>query len=221
MSSHDLNVTTRETTGKEAAGRLRREGSIPAVIYGHKEEPQKLSVNAREIRDLLAHGGAHGLLNLKLEGSTLPAIIKELDRHPVSHVVSAIGFQRVSLDEKVKVSIPILLEGEQADVKSGDGVLVQSLHEIQVEALPQDVPESITVDISALELNGAPIHVNEITLPKGIVAVTSGEEAIAVVNLPDREPEPEVEVEASEVPAEHGSTEEDMADSTTAEENES
>jgi large subunit ribosomal protein L25 len=221
MSSHDLKVAPRDTTGKEEAGRLRRAGQIPAVIYGHGEAPSNLSVNERDVRDLLAHGGAHGLLNLQMESGVMPAIIKELDRHPVSHKVNSIGFQRVSLDEKVKVSVPIVLEGEPQGVKMEGGVLVQSLHEIQIEALPQDLPESIAVDVSGLEFNGAPIHVNEITLPPGVTVLTSGEEAIAVVNPPDREPEPEVAVEASEVPAEHGSDEADMADSTTAEESES
>jgi large subunit ribosomal protein L25 len=90
VSSHDLRVTSRETTGKEAAKRLRRAGSVPAVAYGHKEEPVKLAVNAKELRDLLAHGGSHSLLTLKQEGGAdVPVIIKSMQRHPVSHVVTS------------------------------------------------------------------------------------------------------------------------------------
>ena len=94
------------------------------------------------------------------------------------------------------------------------GVLVQALHELQVEAFPQDIPDHITVDVSGLEFNGAPIHVREANLPQGVIAITDGEEAIAVVNPPTVEPEPETveEVEASDVPAEHGSSDAETSD---------
>lgn len=209
MSSHDLKVMSREETGKQAARKLRREGMVPAVAYGHKEEPVKLALNAKELRDLIAHGGSHGLLNLKFDGAPdLPVIIKDLQRHPVSHAVSAVDFLRVSLDEKVSASVPIVLQGEPVGVKMDGGVLVQALHELQIEALPQDLPEHIMVDVSHLEFDGAPIHVREIALPQGVEATTDGETAIAVVNPPALEEEPPSsvpeETEADSVPAEHG-----------------
>jgi large subunit ribosomal protein L25 len=93
MSSHDLKVSTRDTVGKEAAKRMRREGMVPAVAYGHKEEPVKLALNAKELRDLLAHGGGRGLLNLKYEGrADESVIIKSLQRHPRTHAVSSVDF---------------------------------------------------------------------------------------------------------------------------------
>jgi large subunit ribosomal protein L25 len=215
VSSHDLTVTSRETTGKEAAKKLRRAGSVPAVAYGHKEEPVKLAVNAKELRDLLAHGGSHSLLTLKQEGGAdVPVIIKSMQRHPVSHAVTSVDFLRVSLNEKVTMTVPIHLEGEPDSVRVEGGVLVQALHELQVEAFPQNIPDHITVDVTGLVFNGAPIHVREVTLPQGVTAVTDGEEAVAVVNPPTVEPEPETveAADASEVPAEHGSSDDETSD---------
>lgn len=203
MASYDLNAQKREAAGKGAAKKLRAGGRVPGVAYGKQDAPQTLSVDAHDLWDITAHHHSHGLLNLKFEdGSTLPVIIKSIQRHPVSHKPESIDFLRVNLNEEVEATVPITLVGESQSMKDNDGVLVQSLHELHIKALPGDLPEAIEVDISGLEFNGAPIHVSEITLPKGITAVTSGEEAIAVVNPPDVEPEPEVEeVEASEVPA--------------------
>jgi large subunit ribosomal protein L25 len=201
VASHDLKVSIRRETGSSAARRLRRAGSIPAVAYGHKEEPVKLALNAREIRDILAHGGSHGLLTLKFEGGSapdLPVIIKSLQRNPVHHTVDAVDFLRVSLDEEVTVTVPIVLEGEPVGVKQDGGILVQALHELQITAKPQALPEHIVVDVSALEFNGAPILVSEVALPPGVQAVTDGGEAIAVVNPPDVEPEAEAPEEGAE-----------------------
>ena len=218
MASHDLKVSMREQTGTAVASKLRRAGLVPAVAYGHKEEPVKLTLNARELRDILVHGGSHGLLNLKFEGGSAPdlaVIIKELQRHPVHHTVSAVDFLRVSLDEQITIMVPIVLEGEPVGVKQDGGILVQALHELEITARPQDLPENITVDVSALEFNGAPIHVNEISLPPGVQVVTDGEEAVAVVNPPDVEP---IVEEAEAVEGEEGAAAETEASAETADE---
>ncbi len=189
MSSFDLNVATRDTTGKEAAGRMRRTGRVPAVAYGHGEAPVSLSLNAKELRDLLAHGHGRGLLNLKLEGQPdVSAIIKSVHRHPATHAAYSVDFQRVSLTEKITASVPVVLEGEPVGVKVDGGILVQALMHIEVKAFPQDLPEHITVDVSELVYDGAPIHVNEIAVPANIEIVTEGETPVAVVNPPDVEP---------------------------------
>jgi large subunit ribosomal protein L25 len=205
MASYDLNAQKRTGKGKSAAKRLRAEGHVPCVAYGRKDEPVLLTVEARDLRDIVAHHHSHGLLNLKFEdGGTLPVIMKSIQRDPVSHKPQSVDFMRVSLTEEVEATVPIILSGDSEGVREG-GVLVQALHEIHVKALPGDLPESIEVDISGLVLNGPPIHISEITMPQGVTAVTSGEEGIAVVNPPDREPEPEVApVDAADVPADHG-----------------
>jgi large subunit ribosomal protein L25 len=185
VSQHQLQVLGRETTGKEAAKRLRRDGYVPAIAYGHKEEPVKLSVHLKTLRDLIKHEGSHGLFNLQQEGAAdLPVIIKVLQKHPVSHEIITVDFLRVNLDEKVRSVVPLHLEGTPEGVKVDGGVLVQALHEIEVEAFPQSIPDIISVDVTGLTFNGAPIHVREITLPAGVVAITDCDESIAVVNPP-------------------------------------
>ena len=209
MSSYDLNAQKRTASGKGGAKKVRAEGRVPGVAYGKQEAPETLSIDAHDLWDITAHHHSRGLLNLKFEdGTSLPVIIKSIQRHPVTHKPSSIDFLRVNLNEEVEATVPITLIGESQSMKDNDGILVQSLHELHIKALPDNLPEVIEVDISNLEFNGAPIHVSEVILPKGVSAVTNGEEAIAVVNPPDQEPVAEVEAEepdASEVPAEHGS----------------
>jgi large subunit ribosomal protein L25 len=209
VASHELKVTSRQAVGKSAAKKLRRAGRVPAVAYGHKEEPALLSVDARELGYLVTHGGAHSLLILKEEGRPdVTAVIKSLHRHPYKPSVNTVDFIRVSLDEEVTSTVPIVLEGEPGDMRANDGVLVQSLHEITVKSKPATIPESIHVDVSGLIFNGPPLHVNEITFPEGVVPVTDGEEPVAVVNPPTVEVEEPSDVpldaDAAEVPAEHG-----------------
>lgn len=210
MSTHELKVTSREADGKGAAKQLRREGQVPAVVYGHKETPVTLALDAHELTLLLMHGGAHGLLMLKEEGRPdMPVVIKALQKHPYKPKMNSVDFLRVSLDEDITSMVPIVLSGEAVGVRVDGGVLVQALHELEVTARPQNIPDHITVDISHLEFDGAPIHVNEITMPEGVVVVTDGETPIAVVNPPEPEEvdetlEAEAEVDADAVPAEHG-----------------
>ena len=195
MSSHDLNVVVREEKGKSVSRRLRYAGRLPAVVYGRNEEPVKLSIDAKEFRDLLAHHGSHGLFSLNTEdGSKTPAIIKALQRHPFKNNVQTVDFLRVSLSEKVNAVVPIVLEGDAVGVKVDGGILVQSMHEIEISALPQDLPEAIHADISHLEFNGAPLLIKDIKLPAGITAISDGEEDVAVVNAPA------VEAQAEEAP---------------------
>ena len=202
MASQDLNVMSRETTGKEEAGRMRRAGRVPAVLYGHGEEPRKLSVNDKEMRDLMAHGHSRGLLNLKAEGGkAMPAIIKSVQRHPATHALTSIDFINVSLRETVQATVPIVLEGEPIGVTQDDGILVQAMHELLIESLPQNLPENISVDVSGLEFQGAPIHVREMTMPEGVTAITDGDEPVAVVNAPDVEPIVEEPMTAEEIEA--------------------
>ena len=201
MSSYELKVSAREATGKEANGRLRRTGFIPAIAYGHKEEPVKLQLNAKELRDLMAHGHGRGLLTLKSDAPDLPVVIKSMTRNPKTHNVESVDFLRVALNEKITASIPLVLEGEPDGVRIDGGILVQAMMSLEVSAFPQDLPEHITVDVTGLVFNGAPIHVREIVLPSNVEAVTDGEEPVAVVNPPDVEPIVEVSMTAEEIAA--------------------
>jgi large subunit ribosomal protein L25 len=209
VSSHELTVQRREVTGKEAAKKLRQSGLVPAVAYGHKEEPVKLTVNAKELRDLLAHHGSHGMLTLKSSdgGADETVIIKSLQKHPFKPYVNSVDFLRVSMNEEITTTVPIHLEGEPVSVRAEGGVLVQALHEIEISAFPQNLPEVITVDVSELIMDGPPIHVRELTLPQGVKVLTDGEEAVAVVNHPkieETETEPQTDEDPAAVEAIHG-----------------
>ncbi len=219
MSTQELQAKERSTTGSAAAKKMRRLGEIPAIAYGRGQAPRHLTLNNRELRHHLKHHGASGLLTLNVEGRDgIPTIIKSIQTNPVSHEVETVDFLRVSLTETIEAQVNILLEGEPIGVVQDGGILVQALHILDISALPQNLPEHITVDVSALELGGAAILVSDLEMPEGVTVITEGEEAVAVVNMPQLEPEPEegeavegeegeavegedVEVAADEVPA--------------------
>lgn len=195
MSQREITVTKRTVAGKEASKVQRREGLLPAVLYGHGQTPVTYTVNAREFTDLIHHHGLHALLVLKGEGGGETAIIKAIQKHPVKGIPAAIDFLRVSRDEKISLTVALVLDGEPLGVKTGDGVLVQSLHEIQVQATPDNLPEAIHVDISGLETDGPALTVGAIVPPAGVIILTDASEAVAAVNLPAvvKEEEPAAE----------------------------
>jgi large subunit ribosomal protein L25 len=205
MAQRELTVQSRDGIGKEAAKVMRRAGQLPAVLYGHGQQPVTLGVNAREFGDLIHHHGVHSLIVLRGDGHDETAIIKAVQRHPYRGVPTTVDFLRVSADEKITVTLPLILEGEPIDVKSGAGVLVQSLHEVELRTLSGEVPESIHVDISSLVLNGPPIHVSDIVIPSGAEMITPGDEAVAVINGPQAATREDIEAEAElEAAAEAG-----------------
>ncbi len=213
MATLELTVTKRESRGKEAAKVMRREGLLPAVLYGHKQEPVALTINAREFGDAMRHHGTTNLVVLKgLNDET--AMIKSIQRHPWKNTPATVDFIRVSRGEEVHVKVPIVLTGEPISVRTAEGVLVHSLIELEIAATPANIPDLISVDVSHLELDGPAMHVSDIKAPSGVRILTHGEEAVAVINLPAREEEEagdvvaEGEAETAEasqqVPAEHG-----------------
>ncbi len=214
MASHHLKVAHRTGLGKEAAKVLRKSGAVPGVIYGHKETPVTIAINAHELSLALQHGAQRGMVVLEEEGGiNETAIIKAIVRHPAKGTLQSIDFQRVSRNEKIHMTVPIHLTGEPDAVRVEGGVLVQSLLRLDIEARPVDIPDHITVDVSHLEFNGAPIHVGELKLPNGVTTSVDPETAVAVVNPPEAEEveEPlsseEADAQAEEsgrVPAEHG-----------------
>ncbi len=184
MSQQELTVLKRTGLGKEACKVMRRQGQLPAVLYGHGETPVTYSVDAKQFSDLIGHHGAHSLIVLKGDGNGETAIIKSVQRHFSKGTYSTIDFQRVSATESVTVTLPLIVHGEPYEVRTGEGILVQSLHEVEVRALSGGVPESIHVDVSKLVLNGPALHVKDLILPAGVVVLTHGDEAVAALNGP-------------------------------------
>ncbi len=192
MAQIELNVAHRTASGKEASKVSRRNGEIPVVLYGHKQEPKTFLVNTKEFTDKVAHHGSKALVVLGGDGGGETAFIKSIQRNYAKGTYNSIDLIRVSRDEKITVSVPVILDGESIDVKTGDGILVQGSMEVEITASADHIPDAIHVDVSKLELDGPAIHAGEIELPEGVeLAAGHDDDSIAAVNLPDREEEVE------------------------------
>jgi large subunit ribosomal protein L25 len=194
-----LKVSQRDTFGSRATRRLRRDGLVPGIVYGQGGEARPFQVPARELRTVLAAGQT--LLDLELEGSkAVPVVIKEEQHHPVRGDVLHLDFYEVRLDEEIQAEVAIELEGADnaPGVREG-GVLEHVTREITVEALPTEIPEQITVDVSEMEINDT-INLASVAIPSGVKLMAEEPEEITIATLSppriEEEPEPELEEEA-------------------------
>lgn len=166
MEQIELKANVRKTTGNGPAGVLRREGRIPAVLYGPKTEPVLLSVNTGDFEEVLKKGTvSQVLLNLVIQNGkaySKSVIIKELQQHPVSQAFLHIDFYEVDMKRKVKVNVPVVATGKSKGVELG-GVVQIIRHELEVLCLPGDIPEEIVIDVTDLDM-GDSVHVEEIPL---------------------------------------------------------
>jgi large subunit ribosomal protein L25 len=189
-----LDVEERPERGTRAAKRLRREGYVPGVVYGGKNgDSTSFKVNARVLRQVLA-GSA--LIDLKVGGKTRPVIVKDQHQHPVRDELLHIDLLEVRLDEKIQTQVYVHLEGaeEAPGIKEG-GVLEHVTHQLNIEALPTDIPDAIQVDVSGLEI-AATMHLSEISAPAGVTFLDDPDETIlATVVVPTEVEEPEIEEE--------------------------
>lgn len=197
-----LQAQTRTSLGRSAVNKIKQQGLVPAVIYGGTEPPQSLSINAREISNLLARAvSEHVLVDLEIaDGGQVQnrlALIQEVQHHPLRRHVLHVDFHAVRADEKIHAEIPIETIGEPNGVRNFGGILELALHALQVECLPRDLPDVITIEVSALNV-GEAIHVKDVALPAGVIARAAPELTVVRVAAPKVEVEPVV---ASEVPA--------------------
>jgi large subunit ribosomal protein L25 len=197
-----LDVEDRTERGTRAAKRLRREGYVPGVVYGGKDgDCTSFKVNWRDLRQVLA-GSA--LIDLKVGGKTRPVIVKDQQQHPIRDELLHIDLLEVRLDEKIQTQVSVHLEGaeEAPGIKEG-GVLEHVTHQLNIEALPTDIPEAIQVDVSGLEI-AATMHLSEISPPAGVTFLDDPDETIlATVVVPTEVEEPEIE-EETELVGEEG-----------------
>lgn len=168
MSEMTLEVARREKTGTGVAKRLRREGRVPAVVYGDDKDPISISVSARDMSDLInkSEHGIRSVFLLKLANSkqSRHAMVRELQLDPLTRSMQHVDFIRVNMDEKVHVMVPIHTEGKARGVKEDGGILDQQLREIEVECLPGDIPDEIVLDVSELGINDY-IRLSDLQLP--------------------------------------------------------
>ena len=205
-------VQKRDQVGKGAARKLRAAGQIPGVAYGRGVDPVPIAVDERQLLALEKHG-ANVLIDLKVDdapsGASRLAILKELQRDPITLRPLSVDFQWISLTQRITVAVPIVLEGEPRGAESG-GVLEHSIRELQVHVLPTEIPSSIPVSVAELDI-GQSIHVRELDVPEGVEVLTPADEPVVTVSAPravevvEEAPEeevPEAEEEAAPEAAE-------------------
>jgi len=197
VGDQSLAVELREDTGKGVARRLRQEGRIPAVLYGHGQASVSLSVHAKTLDHLLktSHAGLNTLIDLEgasdVEGKVV--LVKELQRHPVAGTLSHADFFEIDQTAKLHVSVPIRLTGSAAGVKVG-GILEHLMREIDLQCLPTAIPDSLDLDVTDLELS-ASLHVSDLVLPEGVETDVDLGLPVVHVAIPKVEEEPVVEEE--------------------------
>ncbi len=170
--------------GSRAVRRLRREGKIPGVIYGHGTDPVPIAVVARELRAALnTEAGANQLLSLDTGSGTYLTIAREMQRHPIAQTVTHVDFVIVRRDEVISADVPITLVGEALEVHHGDGLVEQQMFTLPIRALPGAIPTVIEADISELTIGGQ-VRVSDISLPEGVTTDTDPETAIAIGQPP-------------------------------------
>jgi large subunit ribosomal protein L25 len=180
MAEISLKAETGRQSGTSASKRLRREGKIPGVVYGHGIDPLSVAVDGRELRHALTgESGLNALLNLQLDGASHLTMAKVLQRDPVRGTVTHVDFQVVSRDEVVTADVPIHLVGEAKAVHAEGGVLEHPLTSLTVHATPATIPNVIEVDISDLAVGDA-IRVGDLKLPTGVTTDVDPEEAIVI-----------------------------------------
>ena len=203
MATANLSAAPRATTGKGVARSLRRDGRIPAVIYGSTRDPLPLSLDGRELERLLDRINAETtVIDLAIDGSAARTLIREIQRHPLNRAVLHVDFQELVAGEKVIVKIPIVLTGIAAGVRLSGGIMTQVLSELECRVDPAHIPSRIEVDVTEVTI-GHSIHVNELSVPEGVEVIDDGSGTVMIVSAPKEEAAPEpAPAEAEAAPAE-------------------
>jgi large subunit ribosomal protein L25 len=189
MATAQLTAIARNTSGKGAARSLRREGRLPAVIYGHAREPLSLSIPERDLQRLLERFAAENtVIELSIDGSMSRTLIREIQRHPVRRNVLHVDFQELVAGERMVVRIPIVLQGIPEGVRTSGGILSQIMQELECRVDPLNMPSKIDVDVTNITI-GHSVHVSEITAPEGVEILDEPEATICVVAAPKEEVE--------------------------------
>lgn len=183
MATATLSATARSTAGKGAARALRREGRVPAIVYGHARTPQSLAVPTRELEKLLDQISAGStVVELSIDGKTSKTLIREIQRHPFKREILHVDFQELVAGEKIIVSIPIVLHGIPEGVRLGGGILDHVLRELEIEVDPANIPNHVDADVTNLTV-GHSLHVRDLTIPAGVTVLVDEEAPVALVQI--------------------------------------
>jgi large subunit ribosomal protein L25 len=186
-----LKATPRTSTGRHVRA-LRRTGQLPAVLYGHNVEPIIISMDAREATKVLGKLSSSSLISIDLDGKEYPSLVREKQMNYIKRNLIHVDFQVVSLTEKIRANVGIVLTGNSAAVKDFNAMLINGLNELEVEAFPQDLPERVVVDISSLVKIGDGIHVRDIFLSDKVTILNAADEMVILATAPAKEEVEEV-----------------------------
>ena len=193
MEKYVLEAKKREIIGKQVKA-LRREGLLPAVIYGSDIEPIPLTLNTNEVRQILSVTGANTLITIKIGKKEHLALVRDLQREVINRNLLHIDFQAVSMEETISTTVPVLVVGESPAVKELNALLVTSMDFLQIEAKAKDLPDTISVDVSELVQIGDNIQVKDLIFSGDVNVLEDPELTVVVVAAPTlMEIEPEVE----------------------------
>jgi large subunit ribosomal protein L25 len=185
-----LTAERRTATGRSAVRKLKAMGVVPAVIYGAKDKAEPLQVSRRDINAMLSHAaGENILVELEIAGKSRLALVQEVQHAPLGNAILHIDFHAVSMDEVIQADVPLEPTGVANGVKNMGGLLEQNLRSLAIECLPRDLPDLISVDVSALNIGDA-IHVREIPLPAGVTTRVQPDLTAFSVLAPTVEEEP-------------------------------
>ena len=182
MAEANLIAQKREKKGKQAAKHFRRDGFIPGILYGPGEEPSMLTVINKELHTLLHTYGRNVIVNLRLDDSkkNIKAFIYDIQHDPMSGDITHVDLKHINLKEKIHLSIPIRLKGLPTGVKNEGGILEHNLHALEIECLPADIPDSITLDVSELRM-GDSIHVSDLEATNFEILIDTSTTVVHVV----------------------------------------
>ena len=180
MQTFSLEAKKRDILGKKVK-KLRQEGLLPVTVYGKGIKSESLTVPTKEFLQVYGKAGETGLVELKFEGKDLPTLISNVQIHALSRLPLHVEFRAVNLKEKIRANVPVELVGESPAVQNTVGVLLQTINEIEVEALPTDLPEKIEVDVAGLAEIDQQVTVGQLKIPSGVEVLTSAEDVVVKV----------------------------------------
>lgn len=179
-----FSADVRTEAGKKVAKGLRRQGRLPAIVYGEREDPIKCSVDQRALTDLLHDHGRNAIIALEAGDKRQSTIIKDIQYHPLQGDILHVDFHRINLTRKIVVEVPIAVQGVPLGVRNDGGILEHMLHGLEIECLPTDIPDRVGVDVSNMEI-GDSLHVSDIAIDGDeLTLVTDGDRTVFAVVAP-------------------------------------
>jgi large subunit ribosomal protein L25 len=181
MSQVVFAARSRAGSGSAEARRVRRAGRIPAVVYGPAGKPFSIDLDAKEFANGIKGISESTIVTLELEGSSRDAFVKATQRNIMDGRILHVDFYEVDRDRMLRARVPLLIQGSPAGVREG-GIFESSLHDVEVECLPKDLPERLVVDVSGLGVNQS-IHVRDLALGEGVRLISGGDQVVALVKF--------------------------------------